>query len=156
MKEDEFYMQIAYELALKSYGEDGCPIGAVLVDNNTGEILGKGHNSLYQEGNPIIHGEMAAIRDAGRMKNRHQSSLYTTLSPCFMCSGAIVQFGIPRVVIGDSVNSARSETLEFLKGHNIELVLMNGAVSKVAKACIELVFKFRNEKPELWLEDWGG
>ena len=104
--DDEAHMRMAFELAAKGYGEGGCPIGGVLVDNATGEMLGKGHNALVQEGNPILHGEMAAMRDAGRMPDRHDTTMYTTLQPCFMCTGTIVQFGIPRVVIGDVLNTA--------------------------------------------------
>ena len=98
---DANFLRMAYEEALTGFNEGGCPIGAVLVDNVSGRVLGEGHNGLVQEGNPIIHGEMAALRNAGRMKNRHNTTMYTTLQPCFMCTGAIVQFGIPRVVIGD-------------------------------------------------------
>src|SRR5258706_16372909 len=94
----EYYMTRALELASKSYSEGGCPIGGVLVDNGTGEVLGEGHNGLVQEGNPILHGEMAALRAAGRMRSRHNTTMYTTLQPCFMCAGAIAQFRIPRVV----------------------------------------------------------
>jgi deoxycytidylate deaminase len=83
-----------FEEARRSYDAGGCPIGGVLVSNDNAAVLGKGHNSLVQENNPIIHGEMAAIRAAKRMKNRHNTTLYTTLQPCFMCAGAIVQFGI--------------------------------------------------------------
>ena len=90
----EHYMTRAFELASKSYAQGGCPIGGVLVDNKTGEVLGEGHNALVQEGNPIIHGEMAALRNAGRRVNRHGTTMYTTLQPCFMCTGAIAQFGI--------------------------------------------------------------
>ena len=94
----ETLMQLAFELALESYGEGGCPIGGVLIDNDSGAVLGQGHNALVQEGNPILHGEMAALRDAGRLRDRHRTTMYTTLQPCFMCAGTIVQFGIPRVV----------------------------------------------------------
>ena len=78
----ESYMQRAFDLAEKGHAEGGCPIGAVLVDNASGRVLGEGHNALVQEGNPIIHGEMAALRNAGRMKNRHNTTMYTTLQPC--------------------------------------------------------------------------
>lgn len=156
MHEDEYYMQLAYELALRGYTQGGCPIGGVLVDNISGDILGKGHNALVQEANPILHGEMAAMRDAGRIANRHKTSMYTTLVPCFMCSGTIAQFGIPRVVIGDASNSTNRETIEFLKSRNVEVVVMDNTTSKAAQSCIELVAKFKEEKPELWLEDWGG
>ena len=89
----EFYMTRAFQLAVRSYSEGGCPIGAVLVANDTGEVCGEGHNALVQEGNPILHGEMAALRAAGRMTNRHNTTLYATLQPCFMCTGAIASLG---------------------------------------------------------------
>ena len=89
MHDDAYYMKRAYEQALKSYNEGGCPIGGVIVDNNTGDILGEGHNHLVQEGNPIIHGEMHAMRKAGRMASRRNTTMYTTLSPCMMCTGTI-------------------------------------------------------------------
>src|SRR5262249_26467218 len=100
----QHYMERAYQLAAKGYAEGGCPIGGVLVDNETGEILGEGLNALVQEGDPIVHGEMAALRAAGRLLNRHHTTMYTTLQPCFMCTGAITQFGIPRVVVADVTN----------------------------------------------------
>ena len=149
-------MRVAYEQAFKGYQEGGCPIGAVLVDNQSGEITGKGHNALVQEGNPIIHGEMAAIRSAGRMVNRHNMSMYTTLVPCFMCTGTIAQFGIPRVVIADATNSTNRETIEFLQNRGVEVLVLNKSESEAAQNCIDLVAKFKTEKPELWLEDWGG
>ncbi len=98
-------MARAFELAKQGYDQGGSPIGALLAENDTGEVLGQGHNCLTQEGNPIVHGEMSALRDAGRRLNRHNTTMYTTLQPCFMCTGAIVQFGIPRVVIGDTANA---------------------------------------------------
>lgn len=140
-------MRLAYDLALEGYNQGGCPIGAVLTDEN-GNILGKGHNQLVQEGNPIIHGEMAAMRDAGRLQSRRNTTMYTTLSPCMMCSGTIIQFRIGRVVIGDNVNS--NQNVELLESRGIDVVIMNDP------DCIALVNKFRQEKPELWLEDWGG
>jgi creatinine deaminase len=152
----EFYMTRAFQLAAKSYAEGGCPIGGVLVANDTGEVLGEGHNALVQEGNPILHGEMAALRAAGRMINRHNTTLYTTLQPCFMCAGAIAQFGIPRVVIGDVVNASSDETISFLRGRGVEVVVMSPESSPSARNCIELAARFRRAKPEQWLEDWGG
>lgn len=149
-------MQRAFELASKSYSEGGCPIGGVLVDNATGEILGQGHNALLQEGNPIVHGEMAALRDAGRRIDRHNTTMYTTLQPCFMCAGAIVQFGIPRVVIGDVTNAASDETIRFLRDRGVEVIILDPKTSNAARTSIDLATRFRQEKPELWLEDWGG
>jgi len=152
----ETFMQLAFELALKGYGEGGCPIGGVLVDNDSGAVLGRGHNALVQEGNPIVHGEMAALRDAGRLPNRHRTTMVTTLQPCFMCAGTIVQFGIPRVVIGDAVNAASDETIRFMRAKGVEVVVMDPTKSPAARACIALVDRFRRERPDLWLEDWGG
>jgi cytosine deaminase len=153
--DDERYMRRAFEQARKSYEEGGCPIGGLLVANNTGEVLGEGHNALVQEGNPILHGEMAALRAAKRI-NRHDTTLYTTLQPCFMCAGTIVQFGIPRVVIGDTKNASSIETLSFMEAQGIEILILDPATSPSADACIQLVTRFRREQPALWTEDWGG
>lgn len=146
--DDAYYMKRAYEQALKSYNEGGCPIGGVIVDNESGEILGEGHNHLVQEGNPIIHGEMDAMRKAGRMPSRRNTTMYTTLSPCMMCAGTIVQFKIGRVVVGDTVNSAGN--VDFLRERGVDVTVMDDP------DCVALVKKFREEKPDLWLEDWGG
>jgi cytosine/creatinine deaminase len=152
----EKFMRLAYEQALKGYNEGGCPIGGVIVDNATGKVLGAGHNALVQEGNPVIHGEMAAMRAAGRLKNRHDTTMYTTLQPCFMCAGTLVQFGIPRVVIGDVANASSDETVRFMKARGTEVIVLDPTSSPAAKDCIALCAKFRQEKPELWQEDWGG
>ena len=152
----EYYMARAFALAARGYAEGGCPIGGVLVNNRTGEVLGEGANALVQEGNPIVHGEMAALRAAGRMPNRHHTTMYTTLQPCFMCAGTIVQFRIPRVVIGDVANASSDETIRFMRSRAIEVVVMDPAASKAARDCIDLTARFRREKPEQWLEDWGG
>ncbi len=137
----------AYELALQGYQEGGCPIGAVLV-NATGKVLGEGYNRLVQEGNPILHGEMSAMRAAGRMPSRADTTLYTSLSPCMMCAGTIVQFRIPRVVVNDQVNSPGN--VDFLRSRGVEVEVVDDPDS------IALVRRFREEKPLLWLEDWGG
>ena len=154
--EHETYMAKAFQLAAKGYGEGGCPIGGILASNGTGEILGQGHNALVQESNPILHGEMAALHDAGRLPNRHDTTIYTTLQPCFMCAGTIVQFGIPRVVIGDVDNASSDETIGFMRGKGIEVIVMDPQASAAARDCVALVRKFRAEKPDQWLEDWGG
>jgi cytosine deaminase len=156
MLPDEHYMARALTLASKGYVEGGCPIGGVLVDNASGEILGEGHNALVQEGNPIVHGEMAALRSAGRRPHRHDTTMYTTLQPCFMCAGAIVQFGIPRVVIGDAENASSDDTIRFMRARGIEVVVLDPRTSEAARNCVELARRFRREKPELWIEDWGG
>ena len=144
----EVYMRRAYEQALKGYNEGGCPIGGVIVDNETGEVLGEGHNALVQEGNPIIHGEMAAMRAAGRMTTRRGTTMYTSLSPCMMCAGTIVQFKIQRVVVGDTVNSPGN--VDFLRERGVEVIVLDDP------DCIGLTKRFIGEKPDLWLEDWGG
>ena len=146
--DDAKFMKRAYQQALKGYNEGGCPIGGVIVDNETGEVLGEGHNALVQEGNPIIHGEMAAMRAAGRMKSRRNTTMYTTLSPCMMCTGTILQFKIQRVVVGDTTNSKGNEVL--LRERGVEVIELNDP------DCIALCRKFIDEKPDLWLEDWGG
>ncbi len=146
MLDDKKYMKMAYEQALKSYNEGGCPIGGCLVDRN-GEVLGIGHNMRVQENNPIIHGEMAAMRAAGARESYAGTTMYTTLSPCMMCTGTMIQFNIPRVVVGDTVNSYGNE--ELLKSKGIEVVIMDDP------DCIALVKKFREENPKLWTEDWG-
>jgi len=154
--DDEALMTRALALARKSFEEGGCPIGAVLADSASGAVLGQGHNSLVQEGNPIVHGEMAAVRAAGRMKDRHRTTMYTTLQPCFMCAGMLVQFGIPRVVIGDAVNAATPETIEFLRSKGVDVTVLDPAASAAAQGCVALSARFRAERPDLWLEDWGG
>src|SRR5262245_18071256 len=151
----EKFMRLAYEQALKGYNEGGCPIGGVIVDNATGKVLGAGHNTLIQEGNPVIHGEMAAMRAAGRLKNRHDTTMYTTLQPCFMCTGTIIQFGIPRVVIGDVANASSDETVRFMRSRGIDVVVMDPVSSAAARDCVALCAKFRQEKPDLWMDDWG-
>jgi cytosine deaminase len=153
---DERHLRAAYDEAAAGHAQGGCPIGGVLVDNDSGAILGQGHNALVQEGNPIVHGEMAALRAAGRLPNRHRTTMVTTLQPCFMCAGTIVQFGIPRVVIGDVANAASDETIRFMRSKGVEVVVMDPATSRAARDCVELVRRFRAERPELWLEDWGG
>ena len=147
MHDDSYYMKRAFEQAQKSYNEGGCPIGAVITDEN-GEVLAEGHNHLVQESNPIIHGEMDAMRKAGRMMSRRHLTMYTTLSPCMMCAGTIVQFKIGRVVVGDTINSPGN--VDFLERRGVKVTVLDDP------DCVELVKKFREEKPELWLEDWGG
>ena len=154
--DDEALMTRALAQARKSYDEGGCPIGGVLADSESGVVLGEGHNNLVQEGNPIVHGEMAALRAAGRMKDSHRTTMYTTLQPCFMCAGTIVQFGIPRVVIGDAVNASSPETIEFLRSKGVDVAILDPTTSAAAQGCTALAAKFRSERPELWLEDWGG
>ena len=144
MQNDAFYMKRAYEQALKSYNEGGCPIGSVLVGTD-GSILGAGHNMRVQEGNPIKHGEMQALTAAGRQRSYRGMTLYTTLSPCMMCTGTIIQFKIPRVVVGENENFGGNE--EFLRSRGVEVVILNDS------DCTVLMKRFIAEKPTLWNED---
>ena len=143
---DAYFVERAYQFALKGYNEGGCPIGSVLVDEN-GIVLGEGHNMRVQENNPIIHGEMSALRAAGARETYRGTTIYTSLSPCMMCAGTIAQFNIPRVVVGDTVSSEGN--VVFLRDRGVEVVVMNHQPS------IDLVTKFRTENPKLWSEDWG-
>ncbi|NDV22943.1 nucleoside deaminase [Desulfovibrio sp. JC022] len=142
---DNKFMEEAYRLAKKSFDEGGLPIGSVLVRD--GEIIGGGHNQRVQKGDPIAHGEMDCIRNAGRQKTYKDTTIYTTLSPCMMCSGTIVQFGISRVVIGENRNFGGNE--EFLKSRGVQVDILDHP------KCIELMERLKAEKPALWAEDIG-
>ncbi|NOD63479.1 MULTISPECIES: nucleoside deaminase [unclassified Ruegeria] len=140
---DSRLLRIAFDEAKVGYDEGGCPIGSVLARG--GEVVARGRNQRVQGGDPIAHGEMDALRKAGRQKTYRDTVLYTSLSPCMMCSGTIVQFGIPRVVIGDTQNFGGNE--DFLRERGVEVVIANDP------DCIALMQRFIEEKPELWAED---
>lgn len=142
-RRDREFMDAAFEEARRGYEEGGLPIGAVLVRN--GKIIGRGHNRRIQQGNPILHGEMDCLQAAGRQKSYADTVLYTTLSPCMMCSGTIVQFKIPRVVIGENRNFGGNE--EFLKSKGIGVRILDH------ERCIELMARFIDERPQDWSED---
>ncbi|EAU51970.1 nucleoside deaminase [Amylibacter sp.] len=141
--DDKRLLRIAYNEAKLGFEEGGCPIGSVLARG--AEIVSQGRNQRVQKGDPIAHGEMDALRKAGRQKTYRDTTLYTSLSPCMMCTGTILQFGIPRVVIGENKNFGGNE--EFLRSKGVEVLIAND------EDCIELMTKFINEKPELWAED---
>ncbi len=143
----DIYFEAALEEARKGYAEGGIPIGSVLVHN--GNILGRGHNKRVQLGSPTLHGEMDALENSGRLpaKVYRESVLYTTLSPCPMCTGAILLYGIPKVIIGE--NSTFMGEEELLKEHGVEVVVLDN------EACKELMQEFIRTKPELWNEDIG-
>ena len=140
-------MQASVEEAMRGRAEGGIPIGSVIVHN--GMILGRGHNQRIQKGSAILHGEMDAFENAGRQpaKVYRESVLYTTLSPCDMCSGAILLYGIKKVVIGENKNFKGAE--ELLKAHGVELEILNDPV------CIKMMQDFIEEFPSLWNEDIG-
>jgi cytosine deaminase len=144
---DRDYMKIAVFLAQKSYDEGGCPIGAVIVNNSTKEIVGKGHNTLVQEDHPYNHGETSAIRDAGRI-DFSQATIYTSLSPCSICASLLHMRGFARVVVGDVTNANGSESFLQEKGIHVD-------INEDQKG-IALYARFRLEKPDQDLEDWKG
>jgi cytosine deaminase len=141
------FMQAAIEEARKGLAEGGIPIGSVLV--HEGRILGRGHNRRVQQGSAVLHGEMDALENAGRQPAAvyRDSTLYTTLSPCAMCSGAILLYGIPRVVIGENRTFMGEEELLAARGVRIELLQ--------DPECIDLMRAFISAHPALWNEDIG-
>lgn len=141
------FLRAAIAQARKSQAEGGIPIGAVLVHEE--KIIGSGHNCRVQTGSPIDHGEMNCLRNAGRLPAGvyRRSAMYTTLSPCPMCSGAVVLYGIPRVVIGENRNFLGAE--EYLRRNGIEIEVVQDL------ECIELMTEFIRKNPALWNEDIG-
>lgn len=136
-------MNIALAEAKTGLAEGGLPIGAILVEN--GKVIGRGHNKRVQDGNPVAHGEMDCLRNAGRRPNYRNTILYTTLSPCMMCSGTIVQFKIPKVVIGEAENFEGN--IEFLKSRGVDITLLNDA------DCTVMMKEFIKNNLKLWNED---
>jgi creatinine deaminase len=141
------FLAAAIEEAERGRTEGGIPIGAVLVFE--GRILGRGHNRRVQQGSPTLHGEMDALERAGRHPAAvyRASTMYTTLSPCAMCSGAILLYGIPRVVVGENRTFLGEEALLRVRGVQVEVVQ--------DPRCIRLMEQFIAEHPELWHEDIG-
>ena len=143
----DLFLQAAIDEAQQGLAEGGIPIGSVLVRN--GQIIGRGHNRRVQQGSAILHGEMDALENAGRLPASvyKESVLYTTLSPCAMCTGAILLYGIPKVVIGENRTFMGEEDLLRARGVVIEVVQ--------DQTCIALMREFIAAKPELWNEDIG-
>jgi cytosine deaminase len=141
------FLEAAIEQARKSLSEGGIPIGSVLV--HEGRIIGRGHNCRVQSGSAIDHGEMNCLRNAGRLPARvyRASTIYSTLSPCPMCSGAIVLYKIPRVVVGENRTFVGAE--EYMRANGIEVEVRQDA------ECIQLMRDFIAARPELWNEDIG-
>lgn len=140
-------MQDAIDEARSGLAEGGIPIGSVLV--HRGEIIGRGHNRRVQKGSTVLHGEMDALENAGRQPAAvyRDSVLFTTLSPCPMCSGAILLYGIPHVIIGENRTFMGDE--ELLRSRGVRLEVLQSA------ECIELMREFIAARPELWNEDIG-
>jgi cytosine/creatinine deaminase len=143
----DIFMRAAIDEAQLGLTEGGIPIGSVLVHED--RILGRGHNRRVQNGSPILHGEMDALQNAGRQvaKVYRESVLYTTLSPCAMCSGAILLYGIPRIVIGENQTFMGEE--EWLRSRGVHLEVQHDS------ACLELMTRFIRAQPTLWNEDIG-
>ncbi len=140
------FMQEAIRQAKKSLSEGGIPIGSVLVRD--GEVIAAGHNKRVQEKNPILHGEMDCLNNAGRIGSYKDTVIYSTLMPCYMCAGTIVQFNIPKVIVGE--NKTFDGAHEFMRQHGVEVVNLQ------LPECIEMMEQFIEEHPELWYEDIGG
>jgi len=141
------FMRAAIEEARSGLAEGGIPVGSVLVMN--GKIIGRGHNRRVQQGSAILHAEMNCLEDAGRLKPKEyrEAILYSTLSPCDMCSGAVLLYKIPKVVIGENTTFRGPE--DYLRSRGVALVILNN------EECIRLMRDFIAASPELWNEDIG-
>ena len=144
---DRNFMKVAIEEALKGLNDGGIPIGSVLVID--GKIIGRGHNRRIQENDPVLHGEMHCLKNAGRLKAKdyQKATLYTTLSPCDMCTGAVLLYKIPRVVMAENKTFQGAEDL--LKSKGVELINLN------MPEAIEMMEDFIKKHPEIWYEDIG-
>ena len=143
---DREMMALALGEARTSLEAGGVPVGAVLAAG--GEVIAAGHNERVQQGDPVAHGEISCLRNAGRRPSYAGTTLYTTLSPCQMCSGAILLFQIPRVVVGEA--RTFEGDLGFLAGRGVDIVLLDDT------DCIAAMQEFQQRYPEVWSEDIGG
>ncbi len=138
-------MKSAIEEARKGLSEGGIPIGSVLIKE--GRIIGKGHNQRIQKSDPMAHAEIDCLRNAGRIGSYKDTVLYSTLMPCYLCAGAIVQFGIKKVVVGES--RTFEGALQFIMQHSVEVINLD------SNECYEMMQDFIKENRELWNEDIG-
>lgn len=138
-----YFMSVARAEAAEGLSKGGVPVGSVLVRN--GEVIAKGHNQRVQQGDPIAHGEMDCLRKAGRQKTYRDTVLYTTLSPCMMCSGTIIQFKVGTVVIGENRTFGGNE--DFLRQQGVEVVILDDP------ECKALMDEFIRRYPDVWNED---
>ena len=141
------FLKAAYEEAIAGLQEGGIPIGSVIVHD--GNIIGRGHNRRVQQGSTVLHGEMDAFENAGRQPASvyRECTLYTTLSPCPMCSGAILLYGIPKVVVGENITFQGEEA--HLRSRGVQIDVLQD------ESCVGMMKSFIDEKPELWNEDIG-
>lgn len=135
--------EAAYQAAQKSLREGGIPIGAALARG--GEVIATGHNERVQHGDPIAHGEMSALRAAGRQRTYRDTVLYTTLAPCAMCTGTIIQFKIPKVVVGEAQTFPGE--FDLLRSRGVEVVVLED------RRCVDMMQTFQRNHAELWAED---
>jgi cytosine deaminase len=140
---DRSAFEAACQAARKSLAEGGIPIGASIARG--GVVFATGHNERVQNADPIAHGEMSALRAAGRQKSYRDTTLYTTLAPCAMCAGTIIQFKIPRVVVGEA--QTFDGELDFLRSRGVEVVVLDD------QRCVDMMRSFQADKPDLWAED---
>ncbi len=138
-------MFAAIEEAKAGLAEGGIPIGSALVKD--GKIIARGRNKRVQENNPILHGEMDCLFNAGRVGSYKNTVIYSTLMPCYMCAGTIVQFKIPKVIVGESKSFPGARA--FMESHGVEVIDLNDAT------CISMMESFIQQSPELWNEDIG-
>ncbi|MBS1517035.1 MAG: nucleoside deaminase [Bacteroidetes bacterium] len=141
----DMFMKEAILEAKKGLAEGGIPIGSVLVKE--GKVIGRGHNKRVQEDDPVIHAEIDCLRNAGRIGIYHDTVLYSTLMPCYLCAGASVQFGIKQVIAGE--DETFSGAREFMESHGIEVINLD------LKECKDLMKEFIDRNPKLWFEDIG-
>lgn len=141
---DEF-MRAAIDEARQGLSEGGIPIGSVLVRN--GQLVGRGHNRRVQDGDPITHAEIDCLRNAGRIGKYGDTVLYSTLMPCYLCSGAVVQFGIKKVIVGEAATFPGGP--EFMRAHGVEVIDLD------LEECKQLMRDFIEQHPQLWYEDIG-
>lgn len=147
------FLRAAIDEAKQGQAEGGLPIGSVLV--RAGTIIGRGHNRRVQRGDPMAHAEIDCLTNAGRQPSGYGDTiLYSTLMPCFLCSGAAVQFGVPKVVVGESVNfpggnGPGGTSPQFMRGHGIEVIDL------ADPECFEMMRRFVRDHPDLWNEDIG-
>lgn len=138
-------MEAAITQARKSRSEGGIPIGSAIV--RAGEIIAVGHNKRVQNSDPVTHAEIDCLRNAGRIGGFHDTVLYSTLMPCYLCAGAVVQFRIPKVVVGESRTFAGAA--DFMRSHGVEVIDLN------LPDCVRMMQEFIAEHPQLWNEDIG-
>ncbi len=139
------HMKAAIEEAKQGRKEGGIPIGSILVKDS--EIIGRGHNKRVQDGDPITHAEIDCLRNAGRIGKYQDTTLYSTLMPCYLCAGAVVQFGIKKVIAGESKTFPGAK--EFMESHGVEVIDLN------LDECQQLMSEFIEKNPQLWNEDIG-